>query len=105
VPRHSNWSAGVLTYNEIKLDCGLNPKMINPRRAVFALSPSHSHSIVLRHDNVLICQRKFFPDRPKNRIPDPSEICALELKGEFRRSAMGSVSETIDIDRPIFPKS
>src|SRR5258705_4981909 len=34
----------------------------------------------------------------KNRIPDPSEIFALEFKGEFRRSAICSVSQTIDID-------
>jgi len=34
--------------------------------------------------------------------PDPSEILALEFKGEFRRSAICSVSQTIDIDWSIF---
>src|SRR5258708_714415 len=38
----------------------------------------------------------------KNRIPDPSEIPALEFKGEFRRSEICSVSQTIDIDWSIF---
>jgi hypothetical protein len=44
----------------------------------------HSHSIVLSDDNALIYQRNFFLRILKNRIPDPSEICALEIKGEFR---------------------
>jgi hypothetical protein len=38
----------------------------------------------------------------KNRLADPSEICALEFKGEFRRFGICSVSATIDIDRSIF---
>jgi hypothetical protein len=38
----------------------------------------------------------------KNRLPDPSEICALEFKGEFRRFKICPVSATIDIDRPMF---
>jgi hypothetical protein len=37
-----------------------------------------------------------------HHIPDPSEILALEFKGEFRRSAICSVSQTIDIDWSIF---
>src|SRR5258707_11175657 len=45
---------------------------------------------------------KIFPMTTKNRIPDPSEILALEFKGEFRRSAICSVSKTIDIGRSIF---
>jgi hypothetical protein len=38
----------------------------------------------------------------KNRLSDPSEICALEYKGEFRRLGICSVSATIGIDRSIF---
>ncbi|ESW87697.1 hypothetical protein X772_11580 [Mesorhizobium sp. LSJC280B00] len=38
----------------------------------------------------------------KNRLPDPSEICALEFKGEFRRFKICSVSATIGIDWSIF---
>jgi len=37
----------------------------------------------------------------KNRLPDPSEICALEFKGEFRRFGIGAVSATIGIDQLI----
>ena len=37
----------------------------------------------------------------KNRLPDPSEICALEFKGEFRRFEICPISGTIDIDRSI----
>jgi hypothetical protein len=38
----------------------------------------------------------------KNRLPDPSEICALEFKAEFRRFGIDSISATIDIDQSIF---
>jgi len=38
----------------------------------------------------------------KNRLSDPSEISALEFKGEFRRFRICSVSTTIGIDRLIF---
>jgi hypothetical protein len=38
----------------------------------------------------------------KNRLPDPSEIFALEFKGEFRRFKISSVSATIGIDLSIF---
>jgi hypothetical protein len=38
----------------------------------------------------------------KSRRCDLSEIRALEFKGEFRRSAISSVSATIDIDWSIF---
>jgi len=34
----------------------------------------------------------------KNRLLDPSEIRAPEIKGRSRRSAIGSVSATIGID-------
>jgi hypothetical protein len=37
----------------------------------------------------------------KNRLRDPSKICALEFKEEFRRFGICSVSATIDDDRPI----
>jgi hypothetical protein len=45
---------------------------------------------------------QFFPLTAKNRPGDPSEIRALEFKGEFRRSAICSISGTIGIDRSIF---
>jgi hypothetical protein len=38
----------------------------------------------------------------KDRFPDPSEIRALDLKGEFLRFAICPVSATIGIDRSIF---
>ena len=38
----------------------------------------------------------------KNRLPDPSEICALEFEGEFRRFGIYSVSATIGGNRSIF---
>jgi len=64
-------------------------------------TPPHSHSIVLRHGNALICPRKFFPPATKNRLRDPSEICAIDFKNEFRRSAICLVSAAIGIDWPI----
>jgi hypothetical protein len=56
----------------------------------------------LDYGNALNFQRKFFLRMMKNRLPDPSEICALDFKQEFRRFAIPSVSATIGIDRPIF---
>src|SRR5258708_36019469 len=41
----------------------------------------------------------------KNRLPNPSETCALEFKEEFRRSVMRSVSATIDVDCSILLKT
>jgi hypothetical protein len=41
----------------------------------------------------------------KNRLPDPSEICALELKAKIGKFGLCLVSATIAIDRPIFSKS
>jgi len=38
----------------------------------------------MSHRNALIFQRKFFRRTTKNRLTDPSEICALEFKEEFR---------------------
>jgi hypothetical protein len=34
----------------------------------------------------------------KNRLPNPSENCALDFKREFRRFGICSVSPTIGID-------
>jgi hypothetical protein len=62
----------------------------------------HSHSIILSHDNALNYQGKFLRSMGEHRPPNPSEICALDVKSEFRRSAICSASATIDIDRPIF---
>jgi predicted DNA-binding transcriptional regulator AlpA len=50
----------------------------------------------------LIRQIKFFRRSTKSRLAEPSEICALDFKHEFRRSAICSVSRTIGIDRSIF---
>jgi hypothetical protein len=63
-----------------------------------ALLSPHSHSIVRSHRNALNSRRKFFLHTTKNRLPDPSEIRALDFKHEFRRSAICSVSATIAID-------
>jgi hypothetical protein len=52
--------------------------------------------------NSLIERRSFFPRTMKNRLPDPSEICALEFKAEFRRFGIGTVSATIGIDQLVF---
>jgi hypothetical protein len=48
---------------------------------------------------VLKYRRKFLLSIVKNRLADPSEVCALEFKEEFRRSAICSVSATIGINR------
>jgi hypothetical protein len=58
--------------------------------------------MISRHGNALIPRHKFFPHTTKNRLPDPSETCALESQGEFRRFGICSVSATIDNDRSIF---
>jgi hypothetical protein len=39
------------------------------------------------------------PRPTKNRLADPSEICALDFKQEFRRSEILSVSGTTGADR------
>jgi hypothetical protein len=62
----------------------------------------YSHSIILSDRNALNSAHKFFLLAMKNRHPDPSEICALEFKGEFRRFGIGSVSATIGINWSIF---
>jgi hypothetical protein len=41
----------------------------------------------------------------KNRLLDPSEICALDFKREFRRSAISSVSPTIGTNWSILVSS
>jgi hypothetical protein len=45
---------------------------------------------------------KDFSSMMKNRFLDPSEIGALDFKGQIRRSAVWLVSATIGSDRPIF---
>jgi len=57
---------------------------------------------VPRHGNALILHRKFFLRIAKNRLGDPSEIRAPEFEGEFRRSAISSVSATIGLNWSIF---
>jgi len=59
----------------------------------------HSHSIILSDRNALNSKRKFFLHPTKNRLSDPSEISALEFKGESCRLGLYSVSVIIDIDR------
>jgi len=51
--------------------------------------------IIFRHGNALICRRKSFPCTAEHRAPDPSENCALQFKGKFRRFGICSVSGTI----------
>jgi hypothetical protein len=63
---------------------------------------STPHSIIFSVGSALIFQRKFFSRTMKNRLPDPSKICALEFKREFRRFKVCSGSATIDNDRSIF---
>jgi hypothetical protein len=52
--------------------------------------------------NALIFQRKCFLHTTKNRLPDPSGICALEFKRKFRRFRIWSVPATIGIGWWIF---
>jgi hypothetical protein len=59
--------------------------------------------MVSSDDNALIYQRNFFSRTRENRLDEPSQICALEFKGEFLRFGIGSVSATIDIDWLILP--
>lgn len=63
---------------------------------------NYSHSIIFSHGNALIFRCKFFLRTTKNRLTDPSEICALEFKHEFRRFTICSVSTTIGVNRSIF---
>jgi hypothetical protein len=63
------------------------------------LPPSH-HSIVQNDGNSLIYQRNFFQDTT-NRLPDPSEIRALEFKHQLRRSMVCSSPAAIGLNRSI----
>jgi hypothetical protein len=54
------------------------------------------------HRNALIFKRQFFLRIAKNRLVDPSEIRALDLKHESQQSAISSLSATISIDWSIF---
>jgi hypothetical protein len=69
-----------------RLAISIDPRSSSPRP-----QPPHSHSIILRHRNALIFRRKFFLGKDKDRLPDPSEICALDFKGKFRRFKICSV--------------
>jgi len=51
------------------------------------------------YGKALIFQCKFFLCTRENHLPDPSKICALEFKSEFRRFGIYSVSATIGINR------
>jgi hypothetical protein len=55
----------------------------------------HSHSIILSDRNASNSECKFFPHMTKNRLADPSEICALEFKGEFAQFRNWLVSAII----------
>jgi hypothetical protein len=68
---------------------------------VAAVSP-HSHSIVSAHRNVLNFKRYLFPGAAKDRLGSPSKTRALDFKSEFGRSAICSVSVTIDNAWSIF---
>jgi len=61
----------------------------------------HSHSMISCHRRALNYQRKSLLRTAKHRRPDPSEICALEFKGKFRRFGVCSISTTIEINRSI----
>jgi hypothetical protein len=77
-------------------------------KAIFAIlcypfvRPRHSHSMIFVHGNALKFRRKFFQCTLKHRAPDPSGICALDFKENFRRFAIWSISATIGIDWSIF---
>ena len=73
-----------------------------PHPTLLCNTPPHSHSIISERRNSLSFQGKYFRRMLKYHAPDPSVICALDSKKEFRPSAISSVSETIDIDRSIF---
>ena len=72
------------------------------REVSFRRDPPHSHSIILSYGNALIFRCNFFLRTSKNRLPDPSEICALDFKREFHRFGIRSVSATIGINWSIF---
>jgi hypothetical protein len=59
----------------------------------------YSHSTISSYCNALNFRRKFLLCTMKNRLPDPSEICALEFKREIQRLEISSVSATIGVNR------
>jgi hypothetical protein len=84
------------------IDPGCDPtsaKSVKPEIWDQALTPT---PIILSDRNALNSVHKFFLHTMKNRLPDPSEICALEFKGEFRRFKICLVLATIGIDWSIF---
>jgi hypothetical protein len=75
----------VLDYIDRHLDSDMDLETVSDV-AAFSKFSLHSHSIILSHGNALIFQRKLFLYAIKNRLPGPSEICALDFKHEFGRS-------------------
>jgi hypothetical protein len=52
----------------------------------------------LSDHSALIKQLNFFPRATKNRLADPSEICAFDFARQFPRFRICSISATIGID-------
>jgi hypothetical protein len=57
--------------------------------------------MIFGYHKTLIWRDKFLRGTVKHRLRDPSEIRALDFKGEFRRSAICSPSATIAINGSI----
>src|SRR5215472_12698850 len=67
-------------------------------RAVADGTLRHSHSILSKHRNALIFQRKFFSDAARNPNNEPSKFFAYDFKGKFARFGFCAVLRTIDND-------
>ena len=102
----TEFSAKVVLGESLTLVGQLRFTQTGPRQfSTFSYDPTwmkDPHSIVLSHGNPLNFQRKFFLCAIKSRLPGPSEISALDFKHKFGRSAVCSVSATVDNDRSIF---
>jgi hypothetical protein len=83
-------------------DSGYRLKQQSWTNQVQRFKTPYSHSIVLDHGNALIFQSNSFLHATKHRLPDPSEIHALDFKGEFRRFGICSVPATIGVYWSIF---
>jgi hypothetical protein len=86
-PEDSNWAT--------------EPNSAPPASAMFTSKLSFPRPWRRVSQAWLTQQGKFFPYTLKHRALKPSEIRALDFKGEFRRSAICSVSATIGINRSI----
>jgi hypothetical protein len=98
-------SLGIKFVRVVKLHFSCHVSTIltpRPPNSLRRHSTAHSHSIIFVHDNALKFRRKFFQYTLKHRAHDPSEICALDFKENFRRFAIWSISPTIGIDWSIF---